>query len=172
MTLSRKLDWLSLCGSSNSNLGHRGKTSSCIYNIYNRKNQPLHDENARVSGNKSTSWLQCNSILLCLKLKLHPEWQLMWSTQHLGPISQPLTELQYVQIMQIRGLQDIRSQAIIKSYHLSLVIGSAPSSVIRDCAGLGRSLIKQMAQKFTIQELQLMVSSMLFPLGYFHCGQH
>lgn len=72
--------------------------------------------------------------------------------------------------MQIRGLQDTRSQAIIKSYHLSLVIGSAPSSVMRDCAGLGRwgrSLIKQMAQKFTIQELQLMVSSMLFPLGIF-----
>lgn len=88
----------------------------------------------------------------------------MWSTQYLGPQSQPFDGV----IMQIRGLQDIRSQAIIKCYHLSWIIGSASSSVIRDCAGLGRrvhSLIKQMAQKFTIQELQLMVSSMLFPLG-------
>lgn len=56
----------------------------------------------------------------------------------------------------------------MKSYHLSLVMRSAPSNIIRDCAARGRwvrSLITQMGQKFKIQQMQLMALLYHFPLG-------
>lgn len=74
-------------------------------------------------------------------------------------------------IMQIRGLQDIKSQAIIKFYHLSLIIGSAPSGVI----GSG-PLAWQLHQTggTKIHNTGSAANGLLcaLPFGYFHCGQH
>lgn len=58
----------------------------------------------------------------------------------------------------------------MKSYHLSLIMRSAPSNIIRDCAARGRwvgSLITQMGQKFKIQQMQLMALLYALLFGHF-----